>query len=84
MIACISARRWWCYTSGPISLTAWRHASLLRQTFVALPVPPVRDITSGVNELCSTSRILCSYVRILHYSCFLYVAARVGWRLEGA
>ena len=73
-----------------VVLYFWSHfsdsmeASLLRQTFVALPVPPVRDITSGVNELCSTSRILCSYVRILHCSCFLYVAARVGWRVEGA
>ena len=41
-------------------LAARRVASRLYVVFAACPKPPVEDITRGVNEVCSTSRILCS------------------------
>ena len=35
-------------------------ASVLSNTLAAVPMPPTAENTRGVNELCSTSRNLCS------------------------
>ena len=43
------------------------------QRLHALPIPPVVDITRGVNVPCSTSLTLRSYCRLFSCSCFLYV-----------
>lgn len=41
-------------------LSARRDANLLYMTVAAVPIPPTAEKTSGVNEPCSTSRILLS------------------------
>ena len=62
------------------SLQAGTWARLLYSTAVDLPVPPEVEKMSGEKEACSTSVILCSYLRLFICSCLLKQVSE--WRLQ--
>ncbi len=48
-----------------------RDANLLKKVVASLPIPPVVDMTSSVNEECSISLTCCSYDLFFSLSCLL-------------
>ena len=73
-------------TTNPLQLNTHppSYETTRKKTFIKICGPPVADITTGVNEPCSISRILCPYALLFEFSCFLQQADKELAAFDGA
>ena len=76
--------QWIVVEYGSSRLDNKRDAIRLNVTWAALPMPPVADMTKGVNDPISTSRTLWSYPLCFSRLCLLYVASMLFRLLDEA